>query len=138
MQDFRFHTLFEPSLAHKGPSFHREAFGVDHVKVKIKETYDHLTKSQKSLARLILKDKKAVVLHTAKELGRLTKTSETTVIRFCYAIGYQGYASLQEDIRNDLLVAKDRDTFNRFENISDTTTNLDEIALTEMNGTSLI
>ncbi|BDH62809.1 hypothetical protein MTP04_29390 [Lysinibacillus sp. PLM2] len=39
-----------------------------------------------------------VGIHSATEVGKLAGTSETTVIRFCYAIGLNGYAQLQKEL----------------------------------------
>ncbi|MFD2445523.1 MurR/RpiR family transcriptional regulator [Bacillus sp. CGMCC 1.16607] len=103
------------------------------VKETIKSHYDSLTKLQKIVAKTIIEDPKVVILQTAKELGVLTGTSETTVIRFCYAIGYKGYANLQDEIQKELLVSKDMDTLSRFEKMSDSSSNFEELAYKEMN-----
>ncbi|WP_135556073.1 MurR/RpiR family transcriptional regulator [Paenibacillus cymbidii] len=45
-------------------------------------------------------------LQTAKEIGALTGASETTVIRFCFALGCSGYGMLREQIHKLLLMPK--------------------------------
>ena len=80
------------------------------LKEKVKENYSNLTQGLKVVATFIVDNPKSVALSTAKEIGVLTNTSETTVIRFCHALGYSGYAALQEDIRK-LLLEPDEDPF---------------------------
>ncbi|MDN4524035.1 MurR/RpiR family transcriptional regulator [Fictibacillus fluitans] len=104
------------------------------LKELIKTHYENLTKLQKKVAKQILDDPKRVVLQTAKELGTEIGASETTIIRFCYAIGYDGYADLQENVRTELLIHKDKDALNKFANrMTDAETALSETAHTEMN-----
>ncbi|WP_243297847.1 MurR/RpiR family transcriptional regulator [Bacillus litorisediminis] len=74
------------------------------IRQQIKEQYNDLTQSLKIAANFILDNPKLVALYPAKEIGRLSETSETTVIRLCYALGYSGYSSLQEEIRKTLLL----------------------------------
>jgi len=40
-----------------------------------------------------------VIANSAAEVGRLANVSESTVIRFCYAMDLSGYVELQEEIR---------------------------------------
>jgi len=76
---------------------------IDHIREKVRKIYPTLTKSQKVVANFLLDDAKFIALHSAREIGEITQTSETTVIRFCYALGYSGYAVLQKDIRESFL-----------------------------------
>ncbi|MBM7707079.1 MurR/RpiR family transcriptional regulator [Chryseomicrobium aureum] len=80
------------------------------LKQQIKENYSELTQGLKSVANFIVANSNSVALYPAKEIGNLTNTSETTVIRCCHALGYSGYAALQEEIRNSLL-QPDNDPF---------------------------
>jgi len=61
------------------------------------------------VANFIIENPKLIALYPAKEIGKLTETSETTVIRCSNALGYSGYAALQEDIRKALLLPNDND-----------------------------
>ncbi|MFA1643528.1 MurR/RpiR family transcriptional regulator [Chryseomicrobium imtechense] len=80
------------------------------LKQQIKENYSELTQGLKSVSNFIVANPNSVALYPAKEIGNLTNTSETTVIRCCHALGYSGYAALQEEIRNSLL-QPDNDPF---------------------------
>lgn len=72
---------------------------------QIRKQYATLTMSQKNIAKFVLDKPNLVALHPAKKIGEMTNTSETTVIRFCYALGYSGYSSLQMDIKKSLLTS---------------------------------
>src|SRR5699024_8630359 len=50
------------------------------------------------VATFILNNLSFVATNAATEVGEKTNTSETTVIRFCYAIGLKGYAQLQREM----------------------------------------
>lgn len=62
----------------------------------------NLSKKQQIIATFILHNFRYVVTHPAVKVGERTQTSETTVIRFCYALGLQGYTHLQKEITNYL------------------------------------
>ena len=67
---------------------------------KIVEThYPALTKSQKQVARSILADLSLVSTHNALQVAQIAGVSDATVIRFCSAIGFAGYADLQKRLR---------------------------------------
>lgn len=72
----------------------------------IRKHFNDLTAGQKAVARLIIEEPAKIALHSAKEIGALTETSETTVIRLCFALGLSGYSMLQDDIRKLLLAPK--------------------------------
>ncbi|MGE7914130.1 MurR/RpiR family transcriptional regulator [Lysinibacillus xylanilyticus] len=64
----------------------------------IQHKYQELSKSQQKVASFILKNLQTVGVHSAAYVGGKSGVSETTVIRFCYAIGLSGYAELQREI----------------------------------------
>lgn len=64
----------------------------------IQHKYQELSKSQQKVAIFILKNLQTVGVHSAAYVGDKAGVSETTVIRFCYAIGLSGYAELQREI----------------------------------------
>ncbi len=64
----------------------------------IQDKYQELSKSQQKVAIFILKNLQTVGVHSASYVGEKAGVSETTVIRFCYAIGLSGYAQLQREI----------------------------------------
>ncbi|MBG9801533.1 MurR/RpiR family transcriptional regulator [Brevibacillus laterosporus] len=82
---------------------------------KIRKQYATLTTSQKMITKFVLEHPNLVALHTAKEIGKLTDTSETTVIRFCYALGYSGYSKFQEEIKQFLLLDIQKGPFQKYQ-----------------------
>lgn len=68
------------------------------IKETIEKHFDTLSKRQQKVAMFVLNHPTFVGTHSATEVGKKAGTSETTVIRFCYAIGLQGYAQLQKKI----------------------------------------
>lgn len=72
--------------------------GNQSIKKLIEQHVNDLSKKQQNIATFILNNFKFVGTHSAAEVGKRTKTSETTVIRFCYALGLEGYAQLQREI----------------------------------------
>lgn len=76
---------------------------MENIKERIRKHFNQLTNQQKLVAKFILEEPKQIALHPAKVIGTLTGTSETTVIRLCYALDYSGYSALQNDIRESLL-----------------------------------
>ncbi|WHY74521.1 MurR/RpiR family transcriptional regulator [Fictibacillus enclensis] len=69
----------------------------------IRKNFNTLTNRQKMVAQFILEHPQHIAFQKAKEVGELTKTSETTVIRLCYALGYKGFTHLQKEIQSNLL-----------------------------------
>ena len=72
----------------------------------IQEHFQQLSKGQKKVANYILESPHDVALKSAQEIGELVGVSETTVIRFCYAIEMSGYSELQLIIRSFLMYKK--------------------------------
>lgn len=72
--------------------------GTRTIKELIEKQYDTLSKTQQKVANFVLNHPSFVGTHSAAEVGKKAGTSETTVIRFCYTIGLQGYAQLQKEI----------------------------------------
>ncbi|MDQ0220758.1 MurR/RpiR family transcriptional regulator [Peribacillus cavernae] len=80
----------------------------------IRKNFSTLTNRQKLVASYILNYPHQIAFQTAKELGELTETSETTVIRFCYKIGYTGFSHLQKEIQASLLENRQTDPLEKF------------------------
>jgi len=68
------------------------------IKERIEQHFNALSKSQQKVADFVLKNPTYISVHSAVEVGEQAGTSETTVIRFCYAIGLNGYVQLQKDV----------------------------------------
>ncbi len=73
---------------------------------RINANYSSFSKGQKMLANYIVDNYDRAAFITASRMGRTVGVSESTVVRFAYALGYDGYPelqrSLQEMIRNRL------------------------------------
>jgi DNA-binding MurR/RpiR family transcriptional regulator len=84
------------------------------VNVLIRKHFHTLTNRQKLVAEYILNHPHQVAFRKAKEIGELTETSETTVIRLCYTLGFTGYSHLQKDIQVSLLDHGQTDPLEKF------------------------
>ncbi|MDF2680255.1 MAG: MurR/RpiR family transcriptional regulator [Brevibacillus sp.] len=76
---------------------------MEDVQERIRKYFPQLTNQQKLAAKFILEEPKEVALHPAKVVGALSGTSETTIIRLCYALSYSGYSELQNELRRSLI-----------------------------------
>ena len=65
----------------------------------IKRKYIRLSKGQRKVAQFVMDNPNVVATQIASEVGRLADVSESTVIRFCYAMDYSGFSELQEKLR---------------------------------------
>lgn len=72
----------------------------------INAAYKSMSKGQKQIAQYILNNYDKAAFITASKMGSIVGVSESTVVRFAYSLGYDGYPalqhSLQELIRNKL------------------------------------
>lgn len=92
-----------------------------HVKERIRKQYGNLTASQKIISKIAIEKPSLLAIHTAKKIAELTNTSEATVIRFCYALGYSGYTELQDEIKKSLLVGEQKKgPFQKYRDTGDT------------------
>lgn len=66
---------------------------------KILALLPRLSKKHQDIARFVLDNPDAVAFGSANMVGAKTGTSAATVVRFCQALGYEGYIQLQEVIR---------------------------------------
>jgi DNA-binding MurR/RpiR family transcriptional regulator len=69
------------------------------VRETILAQFDTLSPKQKQLARFILDNEDMVVFASANEIGERVNASAATVVRFCRALGYEGYTDLQGAVR---------------------------------------
>lgn len=63
---------------------------------RINDNYNKMSKSHKVIANYISEHYDHAVFMTAAKLGELLKISESTVVRFASAIGYNGYPEFQK------------------------------------------
>ncbi len=73
---------------------------------QLQTNFDSFSKGQKLIANYILQNYDRAAYITASRMGRIVGVSESTVVRFAYSLGFDGYPelqrSLQELIRNKL------------------------------------
>lgn len=69
----------------------------------IKKRFVRLSKGQRKVAQFVMDNPTTVIANGAAEVGRLANVSESTVIRFCYAMDLSGYVELQEEIREYMM-----------------------------------
>lgn len=75
----------------------------------IKDIAKHeLTRGQTRIADYIVKNQKRVLGMTALEIGREIGVSDASVIRFCRAIGYEGFNDLKAQIDQELKENRER------------------------------
>lgn len=87
---------------------------MNHLKKTIRQKFESLTKGQQRIATYLVENMEEVAFRTAKEVGEVTGTSETTVIRLSYMLGFSGYSELQKLIQNSVLKKQQSDTLERF------------------------
>jgi DNA-binding MurR/RpiR family transcriptional regulator len=61
-----------------------------------------LPPSARRVAEEILADPETVLRHTISELAQICSTSEPSVVRFCRAVGYAGYAQLRLSMATEI------------------------------------
>ncbi len=71
----------------------------------INEKYNDLSKGQKLIAKYIINNYDKAAFMTAAKLGESIGVSESTVVRFAIAIGFEGYKELQIELQ-DLVKTK--------------------------------
>lgn len=80
------------------------------LNIRIKDIYSSMSKGQKLIAEYILNNYDKAAFMTASKLGKTVGVSESTVVRFAGALGYDGYPrlqkALQEMIRNKLTMVQ--------------------------------
>ncbi|MGB3368098.1 MAG: MurR/RpiR family transcriptional regulator [Acidaminobacteraceae bacterium] len=69
---------------------------------RIKDNYIKLSKGQKRIADYILENYNKVAFMTASSLGGIVGVSESTVVRFANALGYDGYPKLQKGLQESI------------------------------------
>lgn len=62
----------------------------------IQSKYNELSKSHKKIADFVLGNYDKAVFMTADKLGKASKTSEATVVRFATTLGYKSYGEFNE------------------------------------------
>ncbi len=68
----------------------------------IRERWPSLSRKQSLLAKFIVDHGREAALMNASQIGAATGTSEATVTRFAYALGYGGFAPFQLALRREM------------------------------------
>ena len=63
---------------------------------RINEKFNKMSKSHKKLATFVIDHYEQAAFMTAAKLGKAVGISEATVVRFAYALEYEGYPEFQE------------------------------------------
>lgn len=79
---------------------------MDALKSKVQSKYDEFSKGLKMVAKYFLANPEAFAMNSGVQVGQEINVSETTVIRFCHALGYSGYSALQKNVQEQLLNKK--------------------------------
>lgn len=69
---------------------------------KIREYYDHLSRSYRKVADFIMSNYYEVSFMTAAQLAFAVGVDTTTVVRFSQRLGYNGYPELLSDVRDQV------------------------------------
>ncbi len=72
------------------------------ISESIKKNFIRLSRGQRKVAQFVLDNPSLVATHIASEVGKLIGVSESTVIRFCYAMDLGGFNDLQEELKLEL------------------------------------
>ena len=65
----------------------------------LRRRYDELTHSQKRIAEAIVEDPEFVAFATVDQMGTKLGLSPSTIVRFAYRLGLDGYNDLQDRVR---------------------------------------
>lgn len=76
---------------------------VDNLRTEVQERYNTFSKGLKKVSEYFLSNPKVFAIYTAEQVGSQINVSETTVIRFCNALGYSGFSPFQKDVQEQLL-----------------------------------
>ena len=66
----------------------------------IKTNFSGFSKGQKRIANYILENYDKAAFMTASKLGKIAQVSESTVVRFASALGYDGYPDMQKALQD--------------------------------------
>ncbi len=69
------------------------------VSDKITAAFPRLSRRQKQVARFVVDDESFVAFASVAEVAQKAGVSTATVVRFCQALGYEGYPHLQAAVR---------------------------------------
>lgn len=73
---------------------------------RIATALPHLSRKQRAIARFIVDNQEYVAFASTTDIAASTHSSPATVVRFCQAMGYEGYPHFQLDIREQVLLRR--------------------------------
>jgi DNA-binding MurR/RpiR family transcriptional regulator len=73
---------------------------ISNVISELGKTYEDLTLAQKRIAEVIVEDPEFVAFATVDKLANRLGVSPSTIVRFAYRIGLDGYPELQQRVRD--------------------------------------
>jgi DNA-binding MurR/RpiR family transcriptional regulator len=76
-----------------------QATAPPNVIADLRRSYDELTQSQKRIAEAIVEDPEFVAFATVDKMAARLGVSPSTVVRFAYRLGLDGYQELQDRVR---------------------------------------
>ncbi|MEM2960088.1 MAG: MurR/RpiR family transcriptional regulator [Candidatus Bathyarchaeia archaeon] len=68
----------------------------------IRENHDRLSRKQKIISKYLIEHQEEAPFLSARELAERTGTSESTVVRYAFTLGFDGYPDLQKALRERL------------------------------------
>jgi DNA-binding MurR/RpiR family transcriptional regulator len=75
----------------------------DNLIEELRRRYDRLTPSQKRIAAYIITHQQRIAFLTADQLGRELDMAPSTIVRFSYQLGLNGYPEIRERMRELVL-----------------------------------
>src|SRR5258705_2278462 len=69
------------------------------VMEELRRRYDRLTQSQKRIAEYIVEHSQAVAFSTVDQMAAQLDVNPSTIVRFTYRLGLNGFPDLQERMR---------------------------------------
>lgn len=66
---------------------------------ELSRRFDELTGSQKRIVEFIVRNPEQIAFMTLEKLAETIGVSPSTVVRFCYRLGYDGFTDLQSDVQ---------------------------------------
>jgi len=84
------------------PSSQSVTFGLPIPLVRIRGVYDTLPRSERKVADYVLNHANQVIHSSVTDLAQTLEVSESTVVRFCQRLGYQGYPEFKVLLARDL------------------------------------
>jgi len=73
------------------------------IQDQIRSAYDEFTKKQKEVANYFYAFPERTAMQTTVQIAQAVGVSETSVIRFAYALGYANFSDLQREMKGELI-----------------------------------